>query len=91
MRVAACVALMALSLTLAGCKMFGKKSANDTPNAATGAPASGAAAERNAANDRTAPPPGVNGILAGQIIDSFNRRPPPTTIQVDGTFSRYAP
>src|SRR5262249_10432519 len=29
-----------------------------------------------------APPQGVNGIIAGQVIDSFNRKPPPTVIQV---------
>src|SRR5439155_14974813 len=28
------------------------------------------------------PPPGVGGILAGQVIDNYNRRPPPTSIQV---------
>src|SRR5439155_5520517 len=59
-------------------------------------PSSGSpTAERNATDDRTAPPPGVNGILAGQIIDSFNRRPPPTTIQVvsmqDGRETGAAP
>jgi thiol-disulfide isomerase/thioredoxin len=81
---------MALSLTMAGCKMFGKKPASSTPNPATGAPV----ADRGGF-DRTAPPAGVNGLLAGQIVDSFNRKPPPTTIQVvsvqDGKETGAAP
>ena len=70
-RLAACVLLMAVSLMLAGCKMFGKKS-NSTPSAGSGATAA----------DRTPAPPGVNGLLAGQVINTSNRKPPPTTIQV---------
>src|ERR1700704_4696665 len=70
-RMAACVALMALSLTMAGCKMFSKKS-SDSPNPAPGASGGGTGsyptADRTNA-DRTAAPVGVNGLLAGQIID----------------------
>jgi thiol-disulfide isomerase/thioredoxin len=96
-RVAAYVALMALALTMAGCKMFGKKSSNGTPNPAPGAPTSGgyASPERSGAGDRSAPPTGVNGLLAGQVIDGFNRKPPPTTIQIvsvqDGKETGAAP
>ena len=78
MRLAACVLLMALSLTMTGCKMFGKKS-NSTPNAGSGATGGG---YPSAGADRTAGPPGVNGLLAGQVINTSNRKPPPTTIQV---------
>jgi thiol-disulfide isomerase/thioredoxin len=59
--------------------MFGKKPNTSTSNPApTGQPAP---TDRGIA-DRTAPPQGVNGIIAGQIIDSFNRKPPPTVIQI---------
>jgi thiol-disulfide isomerase/thioredoxin len=76
--VAACVALMALSLAVAGCKMFGKKSSDAAPNTARGP----AGAAPNPAGDRAAAPANANGIIAGQIIDNFNRKPPPTTIQI---------
>jgi thiol-disulfide isomerase/thioredoxin len=59
--------------------MFGKKSNTSTPNPA---PAGQTAPNDRAVADRTAPPVGVNGILAGQVIDSFNRKPPPTVIQI---------
>ena len=78
MRLAAYILLMALTLTLAGCKMFGKKS-NSTPNAGSGATGGG---DPSAGADRTAAPAGVNGLLAGQVINTSNRKPPPTTIQV---------
>jgi thiol-disulfide isomerase/thioredoxin len=32
--------------------------------------------------DRTGLPPNVGGVLAGQVLDSYNRRVPPTLIQV---------
>ncbi|HMF12084.1 MAG TPA: TlpA disulfide reductase family protein, partial [Gemmataceae bacterium] len=45
--------------------------------------------------DRSAPPGPVSGVLAGQIIDNFNRKPPPTTIQIvsvqDGKETGAAP
>jgi thiol-disulfide isomerase/thioredoxin len=80
---AACVLLTALSLAMAGCKMFGKKS-NSTPNSAPGAAGSAGypTADRSGNQDRTAAPVGVNGLLAGQVISLSSRKPPPTTIQI---------
>jgi thiol-disulfide isomerase/thioredoxin len=70
---------MAMCLAATGCKMFGKKSNASTSNPA---PAGQYTPAERAVADRTAPPQGVNGIIAGQVIDSFNRKPPPTVIQV---------
>jgi thiol-disulfide isomerase/thioredoxin len=78
---AACVLLTALSLTTAGCKMFGKKS-NSTPDSATGGTAGAGSVNRSGSQDRTAAPVGVNGLLAGQVINLSSRKPPLTTIQV---------
>jgi thiol-disulfide isomerase/thioredoxin len=75
---------MALSLMMAGCKMFGKKSSS-TPNSTTGGAGAGGgypSADRSGVNDRTAAPAGVSGLLAGQVINASNRKPPPTTIQI---------
>ncbi len=80
---AACVAMLALSLAMAGCKMFGKKPAGGSSNPAP--TASAGADNRGRTDDRAAVPVGVNGLLAGQIIDGLNRKPPPTTIQVVAT------
>jgi thiol-disulfide isomerase/thioredoxin len=80
---AACMAMLALSLAMAGCKMFGKKPAGGSSNPAPNA--SAAADNRGRLDDRAAVPVGVNGLLAGQIIDGLNRKPPPTTIQVVAT------
>lgn len=79
--------LTVLCLGLAGCAMFGKKSANSSGPANKGGspPPATAANDRGAAptTDRSTPPPGVGGILAGQVIDSYNNKPPATTyIQV---------
>lgn len=79
MRVAACVGLLAMCLAMTGCKMFGKKSNASTSNPA---PAGQYTPAERAIADRTAPPQGVNGLIAGQVIDSFNRKPPPTVIQI---------
>jgi thiol-disulfide isomerase/thioredoxin len=92
-RIVACVALLSVGLLLAGCSTFNKKPAqaktgpnrpSDRPwwenpqgNPSTGTP-SGPIADRSA----PAPPQGSSGILAGQVIDVYNRRPPPTLIQV---------
>jgi thiol-disulfide isomerase/thioredoxin len=82
---AACVLLAALSLTMAGCKMFGKKSnsaPNSTAGAADGSGGGNPIADRSGAPDRRDTPVGVSGLLAGQVINASNRKPPPTTIQV---------
>jgi thiol-disulfide isomerase/thioredoxin len=79
---------MALCLGLAGCATFGKKPASSqNPGARNGAD-QGAALPTDRIGqapppDRSAPPPGFGAILAGQVIDSFNRRPAgPVYIQV---------
>lgn len=84
MRVAPCVFLAALCLT--GCSTFGKKHAK-APDGPDRADRPDAAASRQRGNDlplsdATAPPPGMNGFLAGVVIDGNYHRPPITFIQV---------
>lgn len=88
MRVVAWVGLVACCLLASGCSLFGKKApaaANPAGQARNDrgfvAPAERAAVAP-APPDRTAPPPGLGGILAGQVIDSFNHRPSASFIQV---------
>jgi thiol-disulfide isomerase/thioredoxin len=87
-RAVACLGLVACCLALAGCSSTGKKS----PNAAA-APAGQQAAPRPAAgtgpiaanttDPRAAVPvSATTGLLAGQVIDTFNHKPPTTYIQV---------
>jgi hypothetical protein len=83
-RVVPTIGLMALCLGLAGCSLFGKKG----PAAAN----AGRPDDRGPLwpGDRAAVPPGnrsvpspeFGGVLAGQVVDSFNRRPPAAYIQV---------
>ena len=79
MRAVACIGVVALCLGLASCKGLNHRSpgggavAPEPP--ADRAPAAGP-------GERTAPQPGVGGILAGQIIDTYNRPPQRTYIQV---------
>jgi thiol-disulfide isomerase/thioredoxin len=92
-----CVAACCL-LGLGGCSLFGKKSqTRDNPRPA--APPAGAdfappAPTPSGVADR-APPPDVNGLLAGRVVDSYDRPPPPTFIQVvsaqEGPNSKGAP
>lgn len=86
MRVAPCVVLAILMLISAGCSTFGKKSAGSAhPKAPAADQGPGPQAERSPpppSFDRTSPPLGVNGVLAGQIIDNNNRRPASAFIQV---------
>jgi thiol-disulfide isomerase/thioredoxin len=82
-RVVPCLGVVALCLGLVGCSTFGKKSAGAPTPATRKGSDSAPAPDRSAAADRSPPPPGVNGILAGQVIDSYNRRPSGATfIQV---------
>jgi thiol-disulfide isomerase/thioredoxin len=84
-RIVVCVTGLAVCLALAGCTTFGKKAGSSNPP-------NRSAADRGLVtpNDRLgALPPdkpgataGLNGILAGQILDSYNQRPPSTFIQV---------
>lgn len=70
---AACLLVVA-SLTLAGCSAFGKKA----PTPASRPPD----IPHQPRTEGTNLPEGANGLLAGKVIDSFNRRPPITQIQV---------
>ena len=85
MRAVACVCLIAACLGVGGCSTFFGKKSKERANPPASQPAdarwpgsgsaAGAAAERDAAT-------GVNGILAGRILDSYDHLPPPTFIQV---------
>jgi thiol-disulfide isomerase/thioredoxin len=83
----ACVGLLAACVALAGCGTFFKKAPNPNANPAPVAP--GAIAPPVPVRPNGAPPPDpvgsaspYSGILAGQVLDSYSRRPPPTYIQV---------
>ena len=77
MRVVACIGVTAVCLGLAGCTTPGKQPA---PVPAPAFPAASRGAPAPA--DRTEIPTTLGGVLAGQVLDSFNHRPPPTYIQV---------
>jgi thiol-disulfide isomerase/thioredoxin len=85
-RFAWCLGLLGLCLGLSGCSLFGKKPAA-TPTvpgqplpASTAGPVTPLAATQPP--ERSINTAGLSGILAGQVIDSYNRTPPPTFIQV---------
>jgi thiol-disulfide isomerase/thioredoxin len=94
-RVVGLLAILAITLTLAGCSTTDKKSSpeakanppSDRPfwqdPSAGPAAGPGAGPSGPSAANRTAPPQGIpGGILAGQVRDAYNRPPPPTFIQV---------
>src|SRR6516162_9171554 len=64
----------------AGCGSFGKKTPSKEPS---GQPADAARppADGAGSTERTAPI-SVGGLLAGRVLDSYDRPPPPTYIQV---------
>ena len=72
-RILRVILMSALMAELAGCSLFGKKPAN-TP-AAPGPPAGGAMAGGVNGRVDAGPPPGWNGVLAGQVLDSYNHSP----------------
>lgn len=95
MRLPVCLGLMVCFLALAGCSSTGKKAplaakdAKGGPATAATATAGGKppAAAANPFNGIPEPRPAVPvsasiGMLAGQVLDSFNRKPGPTFIQV---------
>ena len=89
MRLVASVACLAACLGLAGCATFGKKGST--------APASQPPAGRGPATPPAQPAaqvgtkPTLNGILAGQVLDSYNRAPPSVYIQVAEARDTAAP
>src|SRR5262249_18183239 len=60
-----------LTASLAGCSLFGKKPASNPAAPPPPQPGLGAVNSRVDAG----PPPGWNGILAGQVLDSYNHAP----------------
>jgi thiol-disulfide isomerase/thioredoxin len=89
-RVVARMGTLALFLTLAGCSVFDKKPQQAKSNPPADRPdrpfwqidPNGGASANAIIADRTVPPRDAGGILAGQVVDSYNRKPPPTYIQV---------
>src|SRR5258708_170999 len=77
----ACWVLMAISLGLTSCSLFSKKQTASTGGRGGGTDAR-ADRGRAGAKDATSAPAGVNGILAGQVVDNFNGRPQGAYIQV---------
>ncbi len=84
MRALACVCFLAGCLGLVGCSTFGKK-AQAKPNLPARQPGgadwlSQPDGSGTASAERT--PPGLGGLLAGRVLDSYDRRPPRTYIRV---------
>jgi thiol-disulfide isomerase/thioredoxin len=82
--------MLALCLLMAGCSVFDKKPQQAKSNPPTDRPdrpfwqnePNGGLPANPIVADRTVPPREAGGILAGQVVDSYNRKPPPTYIQV---------
>jgi thiol-disulfide isomerase/thioredoxin len=91
-RIVPCISLISFCLGLAGCSTFGKK-ANPPPRAPTAPPFApqSTAAVAVPQSDPLTPATGNTGILAGQIIDSYNRQPAVTYIQVTAATEKGAP
>jgi thiol-disulfide isomerase/thioredoxin len=80
-RAVACLGIVLLSLGLAGCSLFSKKS--QTKQDAPPPPAPLAPDWSRSSTDKTTgTPTGLGGILAGQVRDSLDRPAPKTYIQV---------
>jgi thiol-disulfide isomerase/thioredoxin len=76
------IGLLALCLGLAGCRLFGKKSPTAPgPADAAGAPAANLARPEATAGAPTVPA-GVDGLLAGRVLNSYGSQPPVTAIRV---------
>jgi thiol-disulfide isomerase/thioredoxin len=74
--------LLVACLGLAGCSIFGKKSKERADSPQADAPRPGIPTIYNPGSvDRRATSE-VDGILAGRVLDSYDRTPPPTFIQV---------
>ncbi len=88
--------LVAVCLAMAGCTLFGKKKPdaqqpppNFPPQTAANNTGSGGNAKAGGPFSTTsnpkAPLPNASGMLAGRVICSYDRQPPPTLIQVVAT------
>ena len=85
--------IVAACLALAGCSLFGKKKPDVEqppplvpPTAANNAPNAGAKGSAfSTTSNPKSPLPGASGMLAGKVICSYDRQPPPTVIQVVAT------
>jgi thiol-disulfide isomerase/thioredoxin len=90
-RVAACISLVALCLGMVGCSTLWKRGTASSAGADHAAPTPIIPRPETAA-DR---PPGVGGLLAGQVLDNYQQKPPPTFIQVvalkEGNENQAAP
>jgi thiol-disulfide isomerase/thioredoxin len=73
------VGLVFVCLGLAGCSLFGKK--KDTADASPRNGSGGGVARNDTPTGERAPP-NASGLLAGQVIDSFNNSPGGVMIQV---------
>ncbi len=85
MRAVACAGLILLVLGSGGCSLLGKKK----PGAAGGPrgpvdpfPETARGPGATPSPDRPVSTGGLSGLLAGQVVDASNRRPPATFIQV---------
>src|SRR5438552_321534 len=93
----ACIGLVSVCLALAGCSLFGKKSAN-APDGAPRSPGKADAGSAGLTGTATGGPAAsarVNCILAGQVVDSSGRPRPQTYVRVvltrEGTEAKGAP
>lgn len=86
MRVAACIALLASCLALTGCGLLGKRSAAPSngprPSLDTNPPAPAPVFPGQGGGTAAVPTSAGSGILAGQVLDGYQRKPPPAYIQV---------
>jgi AhpC/TSA family protein len=82
LRASVCPFLVVGCLVLSGCKNTGRKDNAPVPPLNVGG-SSGTSAPRTADVARgDNAPPGADGLLAGQVLDSFNRHPDNVSIQI---------
>jgi thiol-disulfide isomerase/thioredoxin len=84
-RVVACTVLLALCLGVTGCRLFGKKSPTAANPADHTAPPAADIVPPQPSPANTAgagAPAGVDGLLAGRVLDSYGSKPPLTSIRV---------
>ncbi len=83
MRIRGGFIVFAACLSLTGCSLFGKKSAApNSPNSSTDLPAPQFPSRERPSAEPVSTTPQASGVLAGQILDRLNRRPPSAYIRV---------